>query len=549
LFPVLTVCFFPIFQTFLPRPTITKMNCNCKYWNTNTKQQHTTKKNNNNNRQCAACYGINHLGPEGYHWRVFVEDKHPVPGDGSTSTNTNTSFSWWDIQDENASLPVKEARQSQLHKFFGTDAYNNSNNDSDTSTTDDYTKTAKGALKTFGKAVTNVVVGTHHGSGGAHDDPNSTPVKVIAFKLLDLVKIHDDFSSKNRHKSLEQQQQQTQQTPSATQRRSNSNSNSRTPVQQQQQQQHSRQSSNGSSTGYSAPTPIPPRQQQQQRTSAPSSAPSNHRQQPSQSSGAAEPSLMDFGPTTIGGSSSSFGSNKAPANETRAQKLKREYAQKNATSNRVWDEIDERWIEKEVPPVVQQSLSSTSVVSGGGRNQSTSSMLSGMSGSSSSFDNNGEKKKEIGISLSTANAVGKSATVQRAVHARVNEMQQSQAKALEEVRDRETKKKQDEIEEDTIRKQLEPKIKVWSEEHGKKKQLRALLASLHTILWPGAQWKQVTIGDLLDSKKVKVQFHKASRVVHPDKTHHLHAEQRFLAKRIFDALSQAKNEFDDNGGK
>jgi len=70
-------------------------------------------------------------------------------------------------------------------------------------------------------------------------------------------------------------------------------------------------------------------------------------------------------------------------------------------------------------------------------------------------------------------------------------------------------------------------------------------SAIFTILWPGATWKPLTIGDLLDDKKVKLAFHKASRVVHPDKTHQLSAEQRFLAKRIFDALSQAKTEFDD----
>jgi len=53
------------------------------------------------------------------------------------------------------------------------------------------------------------------------------------------------------------------------------------------------------------------------------------------------------------------------------------------------------------------------------------------------------------------------------------------------------------------------------------------------------------LGDLLEDGKVKRAFHKASRVVHPDKTHHLPADQRFLAKRIFDALSQAKTEFDE----
>jgi hypothetical protein len=33
-------------------------------------------------------------------------------------------------------------------------------------------------------------------------------------------------------------------------------------------------------------------------------------------------------------------------------------------------------------------------------------------------------------------------------------------------------------------------------------------------------------------------------VVHPDKTGGLDAEKRFVAKRVFDALTQAKVEFD-----
>jgi len=107
------------------------------------------------------------------------------------------------------------------------------------------------------------------------------------------------------------------------------------------------------------------------------------------------------------------------------------------------------------------------------------------------------------------------------------------------------RKKEGEAAEDLARQKLEPKIKLWSEEHGKKKQLRALLASLHTILWSDAKWKPVNLGDLLDDGKVKRNFHKASRVVHPDKTFELSHENKFLAKRIFDALKQAKSDFDD----
>ena len=154
-------------------------------------------------------------------------------------------------------------------------------------------------------------------------------------------------------------------------------------------------------------------------------------------------------------------------------------------------------------------------------------------------------KKVKGISLDASNTIGKSANVAAAVQTRVNEMKQSQAKAVQQIRDREEAKKKAESEEDTVRQKLEPKIKAWSEEHGKKKQLRALLASLHIVLWPDAKWKQANLGDLLDDKKCRLAYHKASRVVHRDRTMKLPEEQRFLAKRIFDSLSQAKTEFDN----
>jgi hypothetical protein len=213
-------------------------------------------------------------------------------------------------------------------------------------------------------------------------------------------------------------------------------------------------------------------------------------------------------------------------NETRAERLKREYAQNEMQQNRVWDEVDQRWVAVETngSPVKQATTSAPP----------------------SATNNSGSPgKKVVGIKLDASNAIGKSASVQAAVHKRVNDMKASQEKALAEVREREELKKKEEEEEDGARKRLEPLIKAWSEEHGKKKQLRALLGTLHTILWPGARWQPIGLGDLLDDGKVKRAFHKASRVVHPDKTHHLRPEERFLAKRIFDALSQAKTEFDE----
>jgi hypothetical protein len=212
-------------------------------------------------------------------------------------------------------------------------------------------------------------------------------------------------------------------------------------------------------------------------------------------------------------------------NETNAQRKQREYADAQKTQNRVWDEIDQRWI----------------VTEGKG----DAAIKAVQRGESFSTDSP-TKTKTTGLSMeaSLQNAARKSAHVQASVKARADEMKGAQEKALSEMRDRENQKKNDEDAEDVARKQLEPKIKAWSEEHGKKKQLSALLASLHTILWPGAKWKQVSLGDLLNPAKCKKFYHKATLVVHPDKTSGLPPDQRFLAKRIFDALTQAKTEFD-----
>ena len=103
-----------------------------------------------------------------------MEDK-PVPG-----SSGEKSFSWWDVQDENARLPVKEATASQLRKFFAPPTEN-------ISSADAAAKAAKGAFKSFGKAM-NAVAGTET------SESHGPPVAVIAFKLLDVMKMHDDFS-------------------------------------------------------------------------------------------------------------------------------------------------------------------------------------------------------------------------------------------------------------------------------------------------------------------------------------------------------------------
>lgn len=52
---------------------------------------------------------------------------------------------------------------------------------------------------------------------------------------------------------------------------------------------------------------------------------------------------------------------------------------------------------------------------------------------------------------------------------------------------------------------------------GKQDNLRALLASLDTVLWPEAGWKKVNMSELIMPNKVKIQYMRGIGKVHPDK--------------------------------
>lgn len=56
----------------------------------------------------------------------------------------------------------------------------------------------------------------------------------------------------------------------------------------------------------------------------------------------------------------------------------------------------------------------------------------------------------------------------------------------------------------------------WIE--GKERNIRALLSTMHTVLWEGeTRWKSVGMADLVTPEQVKKVYRKAVLVVHPDK--------------------------------
>lgn len=62
---------------------------------------------------------------------------------------------------------------------------------------------------------------------------------------------------------------------------------------------------------------------------------------------------------------------------------------------------------------------------------------------------------------------------------------------------------------------VEARLTAWK--GGKQDNLRALLASLDTVLWPEAGWKKLSMAELVLPNKVKINYMKGISKVHPDK--------------------------------
>ncbi|EWC47514.1 hypothetical protein DRE_00482 [Drechslerella stenobrocha 248] len=90
--------------------------------------------------------------------------------------------------------------------------------------------------------------------------------------------------------------------------------------------------------------------------------------------------------------------------------------------------------------------------------------------------------------------------------------------------------------------EVEAKVLAWK--GGKETNLRALIASLDSVLWEGSGWKKVGMHELVMPNKVKISYMKGIGKVHPDKiSQSATVEQRMLAAAVFSTLNEAWDEF------
>jgi len=98
-------------------------------------------------------------------------------------------------------------------------------------------------------------------------------------------------------------------------------------------------------------------------------------------------------------------------------------------------------------------------------------------------------------------------------------------------------------------KEMDPdRIKIMEWTDGKKNNIRALLCSMHKVLWDGeTRWQPVGMHQLVSAEEVKKVWRKAVLVVHPDKlTDH---PQVNLARMIFVELNESWAQFQQSEQK
>ncbi|KAJ2959717.1 hypothetical protein NQZ79_g4886 [Umbelopsis isabellina] len=129
----------------------------------------------------------------------------------------------------------------------------------------------------------------------------------------------------------------------------------------------------------------------------------------------------------------------------------------------------------------------------------------------------------------------------------VSKIDVDKSQAVKQMRANAAKQSAEEEERLKITDDVDRRLQAWK--HGKENNLRALLASLDTVLWSEATWKGANMSELIDPKRCKIVYMKAIAKVHPDKLgSSVTVEQKMLASGIFGTLNHAWDAFKSQNG-
>ncbi|KAL2760402.1 hypothetical protein ACRALDRAFT_2039045 [Sodiomyces alcalophilus JCM 7366] len=119
---------------------------------------------------------------------------------------------------------------------------------------------------------------------------------------------------------------------------------------------------------------------------------------------------------------------------------------------------------------------------------------------------------------------------------------QKSSEAVERLRKQNQAAEAEDEEKFELSEKVDARISAWRD--GKRDNLRALLASLHTVLWEGSGWRQVGLHELVMPNKVKIVYMKAIAKCHPDKVpQDASTETRLIAGTVFATLNESWDKF------
>jgi len=117
------------------------------------------------------------------------------------------------------------------------------------------------------------------------------------------------------------------------------------------------------------------------------------------------------------------------------------------------------------------------------------------------------------------------------------------SEALSRVREANQAAEAEDQEKHVLKDSVDAKLLAWR--GGKENNLRALIASLDTLLWPELGLQKVGMHELVTPSQVKIRYTKAIAKLHPDKLNARNTtlEQRMIANGVFGTLNDAWNSF------
>ena len=98
------------------------------------------------------------------------------------------------------------------------------------------------------------------------------------------------------------------------------------------------------------------------------------------------------------------------------------------------------------------------------------------------------------------------------------ELNEQPSAAVQRLREKNAAEANEDAEKSALKDGVDARLAAWR--GGKENNIRALLASLDSVLWPELGWQTVGMAELISPKQLKIRYMKAIAKLHPDKVRH-----------------------------